>query len=86
MAHFAQPARVPRESRGPQAAFGRQPELGLLRSSGRRPEFMTQSLKSLLHWQAPFEGMLWVLVGVGGRRRQGDVRTPWISCWSPAKF
>ena len=30
--------------------------------------------------------LLWVLVGVGGRRRQGDVRTPWISCWSPAKF
>ena len=30
MAHFAQPARVPRESRGLSDPFGRQPELGLL--------------------------------------------------------
>ena len=33
MAHFAQPARVPRESSGLSEPFGRQPELGLL---GRR--------------------------------------------------
>ena len=33
MAHFAQPARVPRESRGLSEPFGRQPELGLV---GRR--------------------------------------------------
>ena len=35
MAHFAQPARVPRESRGLSDAFGRQPELGQGLLSGR---------------------------------------------------
>ena len=29
MAHFAQPARVPREARAASALLGRQPELGL---------------------------------------------------------